>query len=125
MVIGQQLLMSMVNDPIAVIGRSVANLSKDLALRYARVPGMHILVRPERCTGCGSCVKKRFCRMNAISVVDRRAVIDERLCRGCGRCTHLCPRNALAMEVRPPAVVRSTLKKLDEELGRILEQPKK
>src|SRR5690242_2374367 len=115
--------MSMENDPITLIGRSAVNLSKGLALKYARVPGVHILVRPDRCTGCGSCVRKRYCRMNAISVLDRHAVIDENLCRGCGRCTHLCPRNALAIEVRPPAVVRSTLKKLDEELGWILEQP--
>jgi MinD superfamily P-loop ATPase len=118
-------MMAMVNDPITSLGRSAANLSKELALKYARVPGVHILVRPDRCTGCGSCVRKRFCRMNAIAVVDRKARIDERLCRGCARCTHLCPRNALAIEVRPPTVVQSTLKKLDDEVGKFLEQPKK
>lgn len=115
----------MVNDPISSIGRSAANLSKELALKYARVPGVHILVRTDRCTGCGSCVRNRFCRMNAISVQDRKAMIDEHLCRGCARCTHLCPRNALAIEVRPPTVVRSTLKRLDDEVARFLEQSKK
>jgi heterodisulfide reductase subunit A-like polyferredoxin len=108
----------MVFDPIASIGRSAANLSKELALKYARVPGVHILVRGDRCTGCSNCVRKQFCRMNAISVKERRASIDENLCRGCGRCTHLCPRNALAIEVRPPAMVRSTLKKLDDEISK-------
>jgi heterodisulfide reductase subunit A-like polyferredoxin len=110
----------MISDPIAFIGRSAANMSKELALRYAKVPGVHILVRPDRCTGCTTCVRKGFCRMNAISVIERRAIIDERLCRGCGRCTHLCPRNALAIEVRPPQLVRSTLKKLDESIGKVL-----
>lgn len=110
----------MVSDPITFIGRSAANISKELAIRYARVPGVHIFVRPDRCTGCSSCVRKGFCRMNAISVVERKATIDERLCRGCGRCTHLCPRNALVIELRPPPLVRATLKRVDEGIGKIL-----
>jgi heterodisulfide reductase subunit A-like polyferredoxin len=107
-------------DPISFIGRSAANFSKELAVKYARVPGVHILVRGDRCTGCGSCVRKGFCRVQAISVVDRKASVDERRCRGCGRCTHLCPRNALALELRPPAMVRSTLMRVDQEISRVL-----
>lgn len=95
-------------------------LPKELAIKYARVPGVYALVRHERCTGCGVCVKKRFCRFNAIYVEDRKARIDERRCRGCGRCTHLCPRNALAVEVRPPAVVQQTLRRIDKEIDNFL-----
>lgn len=109
------------DDPILSIARTAAGMTKDLAVRYARVPGVHIMVRADRCTGCGACVRQGFCRVGAISVVERRAKVDDRLCRGCSRCTHLCPRDALAIEVRPPTVVRNTLKRVDQEITRALD----
>jgi MinD superfamily P-loop ATPase len=113
-------------NPVSAIGRLAFRRTRDLAVKHARVPGLHALVRQERCTGCGACVRKGFCRFGAISVgEDKKAVVDERNCRGCTRCTHLCPKNAFAMEVRPPAIVRETLKTLDRELGRVLETDKK
>jgi heterodisulfide reductase subunit A-like polyferredoxin len=107
-------------DPFDVMARSIYNDARELAVRYARVPGVHILVRTERCTGCRKCVKEGFCRFGAISVVERKAVVNDRRCRGCVRCTHLCPQNALTIEVRPPQAVNETLRKLDKEIGRHL-----
>ncbi len=105
--------MSQRNDPFQFLVNTVPQISKNVALKVARVPGVHILVRDELCTGCTTCVRKRFCLINAISVVDRKAKINDRLCRGCGRCTHLCPKKALVMELRPPAFVDSAVKQMD------------
>jgi heterodisulfide reductase subunit A-like polyferredoxin len=102
------------------IGEGIPRLAKDLAIKYARVPGVHIMVRADRCKGCGSCVKKGFCRFGAISMVERMASIDERRCRGCARCTHLCPKDALAIEVRPHPIVRSALRHIDHRIERLL-----
>jgi indolepyruvate ferredoxin oxidoreductase alpha subunit len=53
---------------------------------------------PDNCTGCKSCMKLGC---PAISVKDKKAVIDETLCVGCGVCQQLCKRDALqAQEVK-------------------------
>ena len=49
-------------------------------------------VEEEKCTGCGNCV--RVCIYNAISLEDRKAVVNE-LCQGCGLCREVCPTKAI------------------------------
>nr|MDD6336240.1 aldo/keto reductase [bacterium] len=41
------------------------------------------------CRGCGTCVKR--CPFGAISLVDGRAVPDEKKCVRCGYCAKVCP----------------------------------
>jgi heterodisulfide reductase subunit A-like polyferredoxin len=109
-------------NPVSAIGRMALRKTRDVAVRHARVPGVRALVRQERCTGCGACVRKGFCRFGAIRIDDsRKASVDDQACRGCSRCTHLCPRDAFTMEIRPPVFVKRTLRTLDNELGRIRE----
>lgn len=102
------------------VGYEIPRIAKDLAVRYARVPGVRIMVRKDRCVGCGACVKKGFCRFGAIAMVDRVAVINEHRCRGCARCTHLCPRDALGIEIRPHPIVRSALRHIDHRIDKML-----
>ncbi len=108
------------DNELQYLGHAIPMMAKNLAVRYARVPGVHIIVRQSRCKGCGVCVKKGFCRFGAISIVDTIAHIDERRCRGCARCTHLCPRDALAIEVRPHPIVRRSLNYIDNRIDRLL-----
>lgn len=46
-----------------------------------------------RCVGCGICEKIAFCR--AISIQDKKAVVEQNLCECCGLCASLCPKNAI------------------------------
>lgn len=108
------------SDAVQYSHQGISKIAKSLTFRYARVPGVHILVRRDRCKGCGACVNQAFCRFGAISVKDHLVTIDENRCRGCSRCTHLCPRDALAIEVRPPPIVKSTLKHIDNRIERLL-----
>jgi len=110
-----------IDEPINFFVKKGMDVSKGLAVRYARVPGIHIMVRPDRCVGCGACVRKHFCRFGAISMSERQVNINDTICRGCGRCTHLCPQNALAMEVRPPKLVTGTLSFIDRGISDILD----
>ncbi|MHA1267015.1 MAG: 4Fe-4S binding protein [Candidatus Helarchaeota archaeon] len=50
-------------------------------------------INVEDCIGCGTCVEK--CQINAISLEDDHALIDDTKCIGCGVCAHLCPQNAI------------------------------
>ena len=51
-------------------------------------------VKTDKCVGCGSCM--RNCAHGAISIVDKKAVIDRDKCAGCGRCIGACPFDAMA-----------------------------
>ena len=45
------------------------------------------------CEGCGKCAKR--CKMNAIRIVDGKAVVDEAKCVTCGYCGSVCPEFAI------------------------------
>lgn len=91
--------------PFCFIRRTAPQVTKDLAMKFARVPGVHIAVLDDRCTGCGACVKKNYCLINAISIVDKKARVDQALCRGCARCTHFCQRHALEARGFAPDII--------------------
>ena len=50
-------------------------------------------VDEEKCSGCGSCSRIGSC--TAITIKDKRAVVDPKECEQCGLCVTLCPRGAI------------------------------
>lgn len=56
---------------------------------------MFIQVNQELCTGCGTCVDS--CPVEAIQLVDQRAVIDDALCTQCDACIDACPNGAITV----------------------------
>ena len=52
-------------------------------------------VEQKRCVGCKVCTT--ICAHSAITVEDRKAVIDHSKCVGCGRCIAVCARNAITI----------------------------
>ena len=59
----------------------------------------HASVDPERCTGCGVCLKR--CQVSAIKEVDGTAAVDAKRCIGCGLCVTGCPVGAASLHRRP------------------------
>ena len=57
-------------------------------------------VDPEKCRGCTSCMK---IGCPAISMREKKAVVDETLCIGCGVCTQMCRFGAFDSEGRGEA----------------------
>lgn len=65
-------------------------------------------VNPEMCSGCRSCM--RVCQFGALgySAANKKAVVDEMACYGCGVCRSACPQDAIQLLARcdTPSVAR-------------------
>jgi ferredoxin len=48
-----------------------------------------------KCTGCGKCEK--YCPTAAISVLDKKVMLDTKKCIGCGQCVHQCVRSVVEL----------------------------
>ncbi len=55
---------------------------------------------PDLCVGCEACIER--CQMEALSMVDGRAVLAAERCIGCGLCVSTCPSGALTLARKPP-----------------------
>jgi NAD-dependent dihydropyrimidine dehydrogenase PreA subunit len=57
-------------------------------------------INPDECSGCRECM--RICQFGAItySASNKKAVIDQRWCYGCGVCRSGCKKNAIRLEER-------------------------
>jgi Fe-S-cluster-containing hydrogenase component 2 len=56
---------------------------------------MAVTIDSEKCTGCGACVDA--CPVDAIKLVDGKAVVDEETCIDCGTCVDECPVEAIEL----------------------------
>jgi len=64
---------------------------------------MSIRVISEKCTGCKLCVK--VCPFSAISLVDKKAVIDLDKCNLCGACIEACKFDAIVLTKISPSEI--------------------
>lgn len=66
---------------------------------------MDIIIRQDRCIGCGECV--RDCLRELFRVEDGKARLQEGVCIRCGHCVAVCPADAIRLpggaeeEIRP------------------------
>ena len=74
------------SEPSVIISRRPCAL-----LKYVKHKAP-LIARSDKCVGCRSCMK---IGCPAISIVDKKAQIDNTLCVGCGVCQQLCKFDAL------------------------------
>lgn len=55
--------------------------------------GAYLEVDNAKCTGCARCTG--VCQVDAVRIVDGKAVIDPTKCVRCGKCVEICPVNAV------------------------------
>ncbi len=59
-----------------------------------------VMVTPS-CRGCITHMCMETCPKKAISIIEKKAVIDKGLCVDCGKCTTVCPYDAIVIHRRP------------------------
>lgn len=84
---------------------------------YAEVDG-------DGCTGCEACLNR--CQMEAIDIVEEKAVITLNRCIGCGLCVSTCPTSAMRLVKKsedrqyiPPETGMETYIRIAQERGKI------
>ena len=75
-----------VDEPSVIISRRPCAL-----LKYVKHK-KPIIANPDKCVGCKACMK---IGCPAISIIDKKAHVDNTLCTGCGVCAQLCKFDAL------------------------------
>lgn len=74
----------------------------ELNISQAVAPsGFMAQILPQQCNGCGACASR--CQVQAISLVDKQAIVDQQRCLGCSVCVAGCNQGALSMTPRPKA----------------------
>lgn len=80
-------------------GGTIKNLGMGCASRRGKL-AQHSTVNPKiiqkRCIGCGDCTS--HCSQNALSVIDKKAVIDSSKCIGCSECIIICSNEAIDID---------------------------
>lgn len=81
---------------LAGIGGALKNIGMGCGSRAGKME-MHSSGKPQvsqrKCISCGAC--KKNCAHDAISFLDKKAMIDHDKCVGCGRCIGVCPVDAI------------------------------
>jgi uncharacterized Fe-S center protein len=81
---------------ITGFGGALKNMGMGCASRRGKLI-QHSTAKPNikkaKCTGCGECLK--WCAVQAISLVEKKAKIDKNKCIGCGECLAVCRFDAV------------------------------
>jgi Fe-S-cluster-containing hydrogenase component 2 len=56
---------------------------------------MAVIIDKETCTGCGACIET--CPVEALEMVDEKAVCDAEKCVDCGVCIEACPVESISL----------------------------
>jgi ferredoxin len=84
--------------PCCCAFKMAPQLSPEINAHISRMPGLEVHIG-EECVGCGVC-SQEVCFVNAIHLgEDGRAHINNRHCRGCGRCAEVCPQDAIHLHL--------------------------
>lgn len=79
-------------DTVAQASGAAARASILMAKGEVEVDPIVAYSIPELCIGCRIC--ERICPFGAITMVDKKAVMNEAMCKGCGLCAGGCPTGA-------------------------------
>nr|MDO8088267.1 4Fe-4S binding protein [Candidatus Sigynarchaeum springense] len=109
---GEKLLTVCNCDPCCCLWRMLPDLPPDIARKVTRMPGVSVEVS-DKCKGCGTCTIGT-CFVDAVHLAGGKAVIDQEICRGCGRCAEKCPNHAIDVSINDGFFIDVTIELLEK-----------
>lgn len=97
--------------PCCCLWKVLPDITPDIGDKVSRMPGITVHVT-DGCVGCGACAKD-VCFVNAIHMEDKRAVINDQACRGCGRCVEICPNQAIQLDIDNENYISESIRRLE------------
>ena len=105
-------------------GGALKNIGMGCASREGKLAqhsGVSPIVYIKKCTGCAACEK--VCPVDAISIVEKKSVIDKKTCIGCASCIAACEYGA--MDVNWGSGASTMVEKMVEYAKAVLDGMKK
>ena len=97
--------------PCCCLWKMLPDINPEIGRKITKMPGVDVQVT-DACVGCGTCTEENVCFVNAISLVDGKAVISEE-CRGCARCVEVCPENAIELTIDNQEFIGDSIERVD------------
>jgi len=104
---GEKLLTVCNCCPCCCLWKMLPDLTPEIGRKITKMAGVEVRVT-DACVGCGTCVDEDVCFVNAISLVNGKAVISTE-CRGCGRCVEVCPNDAIELTINNPEFLSESI----------------
>jgi Fe-S-cluster-containing hydrogenase component 2 len=111
---GQKLMTICNCCPCCCLWKALPRLDPMISHKVTRMPGVTVAVN-EACQGCEICTQE-VCFVEAISMVDDKAVIDSFRCRGCGRCVEACLFEAIELTISEVDFFARAVDRLSEKV---------
>lgn len=90
--------------------KMLPNLPKKISRKITKLSGVTVHIN-DNCVGCRTC-SEGVCFVNAIKIKDGKAIIDQNLCRGCGRCISICQQKAIELNIEDPEYLEKTINRI-------------
>ena len=97
--------------PCCCLWRILPDINPEIGRKITKMQGVSVKVT-NACVGCGTCVEEDVCFVNAIQLVNDRAIIGPG-CRGCGRCVDVCPERAIELTIDNTTYVKDSIARID------------
>ena len=98
----------------AVVNSSIdllPDLDIKISRKFTKMPGLNVKINNECIIGCGDCTQG-ICFINAIALQEGKAVINENICRACGRCISICKQEAIQMTIQDPDFINESIRRI-------------
>lgn len=96
--------------PCCCLWRVIPYVKTQIGAKVTRMPGVRVKVS-NKCIGCGTCTRN-ICFVNAIHVINKHSVINNNLCKGCGRCIAVCPQTAIELLIEDDKFIEKSIEKI-------------
>jgi len=96
--------------PCCCLWRVLPVIDESISRKVTKMPGVSVTVT-EACKGCKLCTRD-VCFVQAIHMEGKTAVIDDTVCRGCGRCVEVCPLDAIELTVADTSFMAAAIERI-------------